>query len=188
MKVVEMDGPGGGWRVLIPETRRERMRGLRGHPPPGPREGDALPPLPERADLRDEGSDLLGLPGPRDASDRGAPLPARPAGRRSASRPSRPRVRCPIGGLGRRPLQIPSRALTASVPTAATATRNRGTAQDAQLGSAIGSRRERSGSTRPSHSSTTRSSRCRIRPGFGRKRTLLERVAVSRRPLTLCRT
>jgi uncharacterized membrane protein (UPF0127 family) len=38
MKVVEMDGPGGGWRVLIPETRRERMRGLRGHPPPGPRE------------------------------------------------------------------------------------------------------------------------------------------------------
>lgn len=38
MKVVEMDGPGGGWRVLIPETRKERMRGLRGHPPPGPRE------------------------------------------------------------------------------------------------------------------------------------------------------
>lgn len=38
MKVVEMDGPGGGWRVLIPETRRERMRGLRSHPPPGPRE------------------------------------------------------------------------------------------------------------------------------------------------------
>lgn len=38
MKVVEMEGPGGGWRVLVPETRRERMRGLRGHPPPGPRE------------------------------------------------------------------------------------------------------------------------------------------------------
>jgi uncharacterized membrane protein (UPF0127 family) len=38
MKVVEMDGPGGRWRVLIPETRRERMRGLRGHPPPAPRE------------------------------------------------------------------------------------------------------------------------------------------------------
>jgi uncharacterized membrane protein (UPF0127 family) len=36
MKVVEMAGPGGGWRVLVPETRRERMRGLRGHPPPGP--------------------------------------------------------------------------------------------------------------------------------------------------------
>ena len=33
-----MDGPGGGWRVLIPETKRERMRGLRDHPPPGPRE------------------------------------------------------------------------------------------------------------------------------------------------------
>jgi uncharacterized membrane protein (UPF0127 family) len=33
-----MDGPGGGWHVLVPETRRERMRGLRGHPPPGPRE------------------------------------------------------------------------------------------------------------------------------------------------------
>ena len=38
MQIVEMDGPGGGWRVLLPETRRERMRGLRGHPPPGPRE------------------------------------------------------------------------------------------------------------------------------------------------------
>lgn len=38
MDVEELDGPGGGWRVLIPETRRERMRGLRGHPPPGPRE------------------------------------------------------------------------------------------------------------------------------------------------------
>jgi uncharacterized protein len=38
MKVVEMNGPGGGWRVLIPETRRERMRGLRGQPPPGFRE------------------------------------------------------------------------------------------------------------------------------------------------------
>ena len=38
MKVVQMDGPGGGWRVLIPETRKERMRGLRGHPPPGRRE------------------------------------------------------------------------------------------------------------------------------------------------------
>jgi uncharacterized membrane protein (UPF0127 family) len=38
MRVVWMDGPGGGWRVLVPETRRERMRGLRGHPPPGPRE------------------------------------------------------------------------------------------------------------------------------------------------------
>jgi uncharacterized protein len=36
--VVQMDGPGGGWRVSIPETRRERMRGLRGHPPPGRRE------------------------------------------------------------------------------------------------------------------------------------------------------
>lgn len=33
-----MDGPGGGWHVLVPETGRERMRGLRGHPPPGPRE------------------------------------------------------------------------------------------------------------------------------------------------------
>jgi uncharacterized protein len=33
-----MDGPDGGWRVLVPETRRERMRGLRGQPPPGPRE------------------------------------------------------------------------------------------------------------------------------------------------------
>jgi uncharacterized membrane protein (UPF0127 family) len=38
MDVIEMDGPGGGWRVLQPETRRERMRGLRGRPPPGPRE------------------------------------------------------------------------------------------------------------------------------------------------------
>ena len=38
MQVVEMAGPGGGWRVLVPETRRERMRGLRDHPSPGPRE------------------------------------------------------------------------------------------------------------------------------------------------------
>jgi uncharacterized protein len=38
MKVDAMDGPGGGWRVLIPETKRERMRGLRGHPPPRLRE------------------------------------------------------------------------------------------------------------------------------------------------------
>jgi uncharacterized membrane protein (UPF0127 family) len=37
-----MVGPGGGWRVLIPETRRERMRGLRGHPPPGRREAMLL--------------------------------------------------------------------------------------------------------------------------------------------------
>jgi uncharacterized protein len=36
--LVQMDGPGGRWRVSIPETRRERMRGLRGHPPPGRRE------------------------------------------------------------------------------------------------------------------------------------------------------
>jgi uncharacterized membrane protein (UPF0127 family) len=43
VKVVAMDGPGGGWRVLIPETRKERMRGLRGHPPPGPREAMLLP-------------------------------------------------------------------------------------------------------------------------------------------------
>ena len=38
-----MDGPGGGWRVLVPETRRERLRGLRGHPPPGPREAMLFP-------------------------------------------------------------------------------------------------------------------------------------------------
>ena len=38
MRVERLDGPGGGWRVLVPETRRERMRGLRGHPPPCPRE------------------------------------------------------------------------------------------------------------------------------------------------------
>jgi uncharacterized membrane protein (UPF0127 family) len=38
MRVVQLDGPGGGWRVLVPETRRERKRGLRGHLPPGPRE------------------------------------------------------------------------------------------------------------------------------------------------------
>jgi uncharacterized membrane protein (UPF0127 family) len=43
MKVVEMDGPGGGWRVLVPETRKERMRGLRGHPPPGPCEAMLFP-------------------------------------------------------------------------------------------------------------------------------------------------
>src|SRR5687768_2440689 len=37
MKVLRMDGPGGGWRLLVPETRRERMRGLRDRRPPGPR-------------------------------------------------------------------------------------------------------------------------------------------------------
>ncbi len=42
MQLVEMAGPGGVWRVLVPETRRERMRGLRGHPPPGPREAMLL--------------------------------------------------------------------------------------------------------------------------------------------------
>jgi hypothetical protein len=42
MRLVEMTGPGGAWRVLVPETRRERMRGLRGHPPPGPREAMLL--------------------------------------------------------------------------------------------------------------------------------------------------
>jgi len=38
MKVIEMGGPGGGWRVRVPETRRERMRGLRGWAPSGSRE------------------------------------------------------------------------------------------------------------------------------------------------------
>jgi len=38
VRTVAMEGPGGGWRVLVPHTRRERRRGLRGHPPPGPRE------------------------------------------------------------------------------------------------------------------------------------------------------
>ncbi len=33
-----MVGPEGGWRVRVPETRRERMRGLRGSLPLGPRE------------------------------------------------------------------------------------------------------------------------------------------------------
>ena len=39
MDVLELEGPGGGWRVLVPRTRRERMRGRRSQPPPGPREG-----------------------------------------------------------------------------------------------------------------------------------------------------
>lgn len=43
MNVVEMDGPGGRWRVFVPQTRRERMRGLRDHPPPGPREAMLFP-------------------------------------------------------------------------------------------------------------------------------------------------
>jgi hypothetical protein len=159
-----------------------------GPPAAGPQGGDALPALSERADPRDEGGDLRGLPGPWDARDRGAPLPPRSAGPRSARRPSRPRVPSPGGRSDRRPLHRPNRALTTNAPTAATATRKRGTAQEAQVGRAIGSRRERSGSTRPSHSSTTRSSRCRIRSGFGRTGTLLEQVAVSRGPLTPCGT
>jgi uncharacterized membrane protein (UPF0127 family) len=43
MQLVALAGPGGGWRVLVPETRRERMRGLRGHPPPGLRGGMLFP-------------------------------------------------------------------------------------------------------------------------------------------------
>ena len=42
MQLAEMPGPGGVWRVLVPETRRERMRGLRGHPPLRPREAMLL--------------------------------------------------------------------------------------------------------------------------------------------------
>jgi uncharacterized protein len=41
--VIELEGPGGRWRVIVPATRRERIRGLRGRPPPGPREGLLLP-------------------------------------------------------------------------------------------------------------------------------------------------
>ena len=37
-----MEGPGGGWLVRVPCTRRERMRGLRGHPPPTRREAMLL--------------------------------------------------------------------------------------------------------------------------------------------------
>jgi uncharacterized protein len=35
-----MEGAGGGWLVRVPTSRRERMRGLRGHPPPAP--GEAM--------------------------------------------------------------------------------------------------------------------------------------------------
>jgi len=44
-------------------------------------------------------------------------------------------------------------------PSAAAVTKRKVTTQGAQLGNAIGSWRERSGSTKPSHSSTTRRSR-----------------------------
>src|SRR5262245_59178255 len=40
MDVIRMEGAGGGWLVRVPTTRRERMRGLRGHPPPPP--GEAM--------------------------------------------------------------------------------------------------------------------------------------------------
>jgi hypothetical protein len=42
MRELRLDGPGGGWLVLVPEGGRERMRGLRGHPLPGAREGFLL--------------------------------------------------------------------------------------------------------------------------------------------------
>ena len=38
-----MEGAGGGWLVRVPTTRRERMRGLRGHPPPAPGEAMLFP-------------------------------------------------------------------------------------------------------------------------------------------------
>src|SRR5262245_21194800 len=40
MDEIRMEGAGGGWLVRVPTTQRERMRGLRGHPPPAP--GEAM--------------------------------------------------------------------------------------------------------------------------------------------------
>jgi hypothetical protein len=38
METVSGVAAGASWRILIPSNRRERMRGLRGRPPLGPRE------------------------------------------------------------------------------------------------------------------------------------------------------
>jgi hypothetical protein len=131
-----------------------------GPPAAGPTRGDALPTMPERAHLRHGRADRGRLPRSRDAGARCEAMPARPVRLRKASL-SRPRDGHPDGAPDRRALQPsrPSRAVIAMAPSAATATREKVTTQGAQLGSAIGSRRERSGSTKPSHSSTTRRSR-----------------------------
>lgn len=128
--------------------------------------GDAVPPLPERADLRDARHDLGGLPRWSDARRRGPSM--RAGDRRSGTasrRPSRSRMRRRGRAPDRRSVQTrtPSSALTITAPRAAALTMSNATTQGAQLGSAIGSRRPRSGSISPSHSRTTRSSRCGIR-------------------------
>ncbi len=130
-----------------------------GPPVTGISRGDALQEMPERPHVRHEGADLGCLPGSADEGDPGAAVPAGAAGRRSASRPSRPRGRRRVGPSDRRPIQLRNSELSTIAPRAAAVTRENDTSQGAHLGSAIGSRRERSGSTSPSHSSTTRSSR-----------------------------
>jgi hypothetical protein len=132
-----------------------------GSPAAGPPGGDALPALSERPDVRHERADRGRLPGPRDAGARGAAMPAAPARRASATYASRPRVRRPIGARGRGSIQpsSPSTVVITIAPSAAAPTISRVATQGAHRGRAIGSLRERSGSTKPSHSSTTRRSR-----------------------------
>lgn len=137
-----------------------------GPPTARPAGGDAVPSLPEHADIQDAPRDLGRLPRSSDARRRAASMPA--GDRRSGAasrRPSRSRMRRRLRAPDRRSVQTrnPSSALTTTAPRAAALTMSSVTTHGAQLGSTIGSRRPRSGSISPSHSRTTRSSRCGIR-------------------------
>jgi hypothetical protein len=161
---------GAGWarrRVARPRPRDAARTDAWSPGPPAaePTGGDAVPTVPERAHLRHARPDGRRIPRRPPSCRRredGSPSPDRPA---STGSPSRPRVRCAVGAQDRRPVQAcrPSRALTTTVPSAAAETRNRATTHGAHRGNAIGSRRDRSGSISPSHSSTRRTSRCGIR-------------------------
>ena len=128
--------------------------------------GDAVASLPQHPDLLDAADDHGGLPRPEDGGAGGPPMPAREDRQGPVTEcASRSGVRRWLDAQGRRSFQprSPRTALMTAAPIAAAHTSRRVTTHGAQLGSAAGSRRARSGSIRPSHSRTTRSSRWGIR-------------------------
>ena len=128
--------------------------------------GDAAASLPQHPDLRSAADDHGGVPRLEDGGAGGPPMPAREDRQGPVTeRASRSGVRRRVDAQGGRPIQPRSSrtALTTTAPIAAAHTSRKVTTHGAQLGSAAGSRRERSGSTRPSHSRTTRTSRWGIR-------------------------
>ena len=128
--------------------------------------GDAAASLPKHPDLRAAGDDHSGLPRVGDGGAGDPPMPAREDRQCPVTGcASRSGVRRRVDARGRRPIHPRSSrtALTTAAPMAAAHTSRKVTTHGAQLGSAAGSRRERSGSIRPSHSRTTRISRWGIR-------------------------